>query len=556
MHKRGFSHASHLMRFREVASILVKYGFGFIFDRFTRRRLKNTEADYDHPTVDGGQPPNMARSLRKAFEELGPTFVKLGQLLSVRPDLLGPEYIREFEKLQNDVPAFSYEEVLQVFSEESLSVDSFADFDPVPMAAASMAQVHEAILLTGEKVVVKIQRPGIERQVEMDLEIMTELAGLLEKRTKWGRFYRVTELVEEIGQALRNELDFSKEARNADIFYKNFAQNPLVRIPKVYWQYSTRRVLTLEYIDGIKVSDLMGLRKADYNTERIAKHLVDALFKQVYEDGFFHADPHPGNIAIAEGEVVIFYDFGQVGVVDNVLREKCVNLLISMMRYDSYAVTRTLLEIGIGSQRVNREEFRRDVSRLQSKYYGMPIADINVGEALEELLDLSIKHQIRLPAELSLLVKMLMTVESMVTQLDPTLSIVDMAEPYGKKVLLKKMSPGHARDSIKEVILDYAALVQSMPRDLDHILKQLAEGDLKINMEHINLKRLISRLDIMSNRLSLAVILASIIIGSSLVVDNSRSKILEQIPLVEGGFIIALILGLFLVYSIIRSGRY
>lgn len=555
MFNRRLSHVSHLPRYREVANVLIKHGFGFIFDRFTFYRLKRTTGK--NGMSENMRSPNAAYHLRLAFQELGPTFIKLGQLLSVRPDLLRSEYIEEFERLQDNVPPFGYSEVAQVCQEEGIIIEEiFSIFDTAPIAAASMGQVHEAYLKTGERVVVKVQRPGIEPQVETDLEIMLELAHLLERRTSWGRLYKISEIVEELGQALRNELDFHKEARNASVFYKNFRNNPHVLIPRVFWQYSTRRVLTLEYLEGVKISDIAGLKKANYNPERIVAHLVEALFKQVYEHGIFHADPHPGNIAVAEGEVVVFYDFGQVGVVDEQVREKYVNMLIGMMRYDTHAVTRAILDIGITNQRINREELRRDVARLQQKYYGMPLSEINVGEALFELIDLSMKYQMRLPAELSLLAKMVMTVEAMVSKLDPQLSIIDMAEPYGRRALLKKFNPTHAQESLRNLFLDYVSIARSFPRDLDTILKLISDGELKIKMEHSNLRRLSSRIDILSNRLSLAIILASIIVGSSLVVDNANSNILGRIPLAEVGFVSALILGLFLVYSIIRSGRY
>lgn len=552
--RTGLSHINHLPRYREVANVLIKHGFGFIFDRFTLIRLRRNDASNRIPK--DWRAPNIARRLRLAFEELGPTFVKLGQLLSVRPDILGAAFVKELEKLQNDVPAFPYSEVVRIFQEEGLELEEFAYFCENPIAAASMAQVHEAVLTTGEKVVVKVQRPGIDRTVEIDLEILYELSRMLEKRTSWGRLYKVSEIVDELGEALRNELDFQREARNADTFYRNFKNNPDVIIPRVYWAESSRRILTLEYVSGIKISDFINLKKEDFNTKRIASNLIDALFKQIYDYGFFHADPHPGNIAITSGEKIIFYDFGQVGIVDDLLRERCMNLLIGMMRYDTNSVTRSLLDLGIGSQYVNREEFRRDVARLQQKYYGLPLSEINVGEALSELIELSVKYQMRLPAELSLMVKMMMTVENIVSQLDPQLSIVDMAEPYGRKLLLKRLAPERLADNLRDMVLDYASVARSVPREIDSILKMLEEGELKIRMEHANLHRLSSRLDIMSNRLSVAIILASIIIGTSLVVDKAASGILNRIPLVEVGFLIALILGLFLVYSIIRSGRY
>ncbi len=555
MFGKRFSKVSHLPRYREVANVLIKHGFGFVFDRFTLIKLNYRQIKTQQQV--NLRSPYVARHLREAFEELGPAFVKLGQLLSVRPDLLTEPYVEEFEKLQDAVPPFPYEQVLELCREEGLIIDElFASFEPEPIAAASMGQVHEAYLKTGEHVVVKVQRPNIEEQVKTDLEIMMELAKLLEKRTRWGRLYKVSEIVAELSEAIINELDFHKEARNADDFFRLYREDPTVRIPRIHWQYSTKRVLVMEYVGGIKISDLEELKKANYDPKLIASRLIDALFRQVYENRLFHADPHPGNIAVAEGEVIVFYDFGQVGVVEYQAREKYVELLIGMMRYDTDGVTKAILDIGITEKPINRDDLRSDVNQLQQKYYGMPLSQINVVEASTELINLSVKYKMRLPAELSLLSKMLMTVESIVTQLDPKISLVDLAEPYGRKVLARKMSPDQIVKVLTNVFWDYAELARSYPRHLDKIMAMLANGELKIRMEHANLRRLASRIDILSNRLSLAIILASIIIGSSLVVENSSSNILGRIPLVELGFITALILGLFLVYSIIRSGRY
>ncbi|MGS0764437.1 ABC1 kinase family protein [Syntrophomonas curvata] len=548
----AFQHLAHIPRYREVANIFIRHGFGFLFDRISPWKFKR-----EQPAEQELRGISAARQLRAAFEELGPTYVKLGQLLSTRPDLLAPEFIREFEKLQDNVPPILYADIRSVCAGEGIDIDGdFACFDHEPLGAASIAQVHKAELKNGQKVVVKVQRPGIDRLIENDLDILMEIARILERRTDWGRLYRITEIVDELGQAILNEVDFRKEARNADIFYRNFRQEKHVVVPRVFWDYSSGKVLTLEYLEGIKISDPVGLKKAGYDPVRIATNLVDALFKQVYEHGFFHADPHPGNLAVVDGEGIIFYDFGQVGVMDRATREKAMDLLVGMMRYDVNAVTRALLDIGIGSQSVNQAEFRRDISRLQQKYYGLPLSQISIGEALAELVELSFKYQVRIPAELSLLVKMLMTVENMVSQLDPQLSIVDIAEPYGKKVIRQRFSMENIKERVGNLLIDYTGLAQTLPRDVDNVLRMLEAGEIKVQMEHHNLYKLANKVDILSNRLALAIILASIIIGTSLVAEESRSNILSRFPLVEAGFLVGILLGLGLVYSIFKSGRY
>ncbi len=554
--RSGINHLNHISRYRDVANILIKHGFGFLFDRVSLRNImgfRKTKSVLEDEVDKYTRP----QRLRLALEELGPTYIKLGQLLSIRPDLLPANYIAELEQLQNNVPPFSYNEVLEVLQNAGLDIKrDFTLFNEMPIAAASIAQAHEAILNNGQRVVVKIQRPGIDKTIETDLEILADISALLEKRTAWGHFYHITEVVEELGQAIRNELDFMQEGRNADLFQKNFKNEPSILIPEIYWQYSSKKVLTMAYLEGIKISDFSALQQANVDTKKIAHKLVHALFKQIFEYGFFHADPHPGNIAISSEQKIIFYDFGQIGMVDDMLKEQCVDLLVSMMRYDVYGVTQALLAIAIGSQGVNRMELSRDVARLEQKYYGLPMSQIKLGESLAELLELSTRYQVRVPPELSLMVKMLMTVESLVSQLDPELSIVDIAEPYGRKVMLKRYSPKHMGENLLAMTLDYGRVVKQFPRDFENILRLLSDGELKLNMQHANLDRLTSKLDIISNRLSISIIVGSIIIGSALIMEKTNTGFISRIPLVDIGFLTALILGLFLTYSILRSGKY
>jgi ubiquinone biosynthesis protein len=312
----------------------------------------------------------------------------------------------------------------------------------------------------------------------------------------------------------------------------------------------------MEYVEGVKISDLARLKQQQYDTGRIASHIVKALYHQIYEHGFFHADPHPGNMAVGEGERIIFYDFGQVGIIEEYDRDRYTTLLIGMMKHDVMGVTRSLLDIADNTQQISPEELRRDVANLSRKYYGLPLSQINVAEALRELLDLSAQYRVRLPAQLSLLIKMLMTIESTIAGLDPTLSLVDIAVPYGKKAVKARLAGPRIKRELGELLLDYTNIARRLPQDISSILKKLHEGQITIRVEDSRVEKLGIKLDLLSNRLSLAIILASLIIGTSMFANLSGSSLLSRLPIAELGFILALLLGLFLAYSILRSGRF
>lgn len=539
----------HMRRYREVIKVLGRYGFGYVLDQLGLLKIRS-----EHEPADALTAP--AR-VRMVLEELGPTYIKLGQLLSTRPDLIPVAYLNEFERLQDNVPPVGCEEMLKVLDSSNILIErDFSWFDPVSIASASIGQVHQAILNTGEKVAVKIQRPGVQKMIEKDLEILFDLARVAERRTTWGRLYQVVGIVQEFADALTAELDFAREGRNADRFRQDFAGDPNVIIPKVFWPFTSRKVLVLEYVEGIKVSNAAALRASGENVTKVAQNIVDSLFVQIYENGFFHADPHPGNLAVASGARIIYYDFGQVGVLDNLLKERGMDLVLAMVRYDVNGVTRALLDIGIATQHVDREEFRREVSKLQRKYYGVPLVNIDVGKALTELIELTFKHRVRIPPELSLMVKMLITIESLVSQLDPELSLVKIAEPFGRRILRKRYAPSRLMDRLRDMVIDYAAVARNVPREIDSVLTMLEEGELKVKIEHIYNRELVSKADVISNRLSVAIVIASLIMGTAFISDRMTNTVFGRVPLAEVGFVLAFILGLTLVYSILRSGRY
>ncbi|MHB1167530.1 MAG: ABC1 kinase family protein, partial [Carboxydocellales bacterium] len=385
----------HVLRFREIGEILTKHGLGQLLDL-----LQRGEAHIFHrPTGEGKTILSFGQRFRRALEELGPTFVKLGQLLSTRPDLLPPELFLELEHLQDMVHPISFSQVKMVLETElGMEYQKVFDYiDEEPLGAASIGQVHRGRLTTGEEVVIKIQRPGIEGNVKTDLEILFDTARLVQAKTKWGAFYQVVDMVEEFANSIKEELDYTIEGRNADRFYGNFANDPTVKFPKVFWEFSSSRVLIMEYLAGIKINNFTALKEKGYNLSRVAKNTATAIFRQIYIHGFFHADPHPGNLAVTEGETVIFMDFGQVGRLEDDLRAKLVGLVLAVVRQDSQAIVELLLEIGEAHESVDKSKLSKDINRLMNNYYDLPLRQLKLGNVLQEMLQMAFVYQIKVP---------------------------------------------------------------------------------------------------------------------------------------------------------------
>ena len=543
----------HIARYREIANVLTKHGFGFLLDqagvlggmRFPWEKKSRRDK------------VSTAQRIHLALEELGPTFIKIGQLMSTRPDLFPPDVIQELEQLQDQVQPVSFAEIRKIVEAELGAPinEVFAEVDENPLATASIGQVHRGRLAAGEEVVLKVQRQGVERLIETDLEILFDIARLLEWRTSWGRFYKLGEMVEEFARAVRQEVDYTYEGQNADRFRGNFAGVDEVVSPRVFWPFTTRRVLVLEYIEGIKINALEEMRAVGYNLTSMAKKVADAVFKQVLVDGFFHGDPHPGNIAVVTGEKILFLDFGMVGRLDEFMKDRFAAMLLNIVRRDIDGIVRVLLEIGRAHAKVNKHNLRRDINYLFTKYYDRPLQEIRIGEALRELLGLSYIYRIRIPSEVVLLTRTMILLEGTIEKLDPKLSIIDLAEPFGKKLLYEKMAPGRMAKRLLEHGLDIITLTRELPRRADNLLHTIEEGELGFKLELKNFVQFVNRLNIISNRLSFSVIIGSIIIGSSLIAQRSESILLRRYPVAEIGFVTAVLMGMWLLVSIIRSGR-
>jgi len=546
----------HLRRYREIAQILLRHGFGELVELVERLPYPRRLLRRFRPSVPRLGTP---RRLRMALEELGPTFIKLGQVLSTRPDLLPPDFIAELSRLRDDVPPGPWEPVQEEIEEElgAPLEDLFAAFDPQPLAAASLAQVHPATLPDGTEVVVKVQRPGIEQTIETDLEILFDVARLLQERTPLGELYDLPGIVEEFAATLRAELDFYREGRNADRFRANFAGEEYLYIPKVYWDLTTRRVLVLERIEGIRIDDVEALDAAGYDRRRVALHATRMIIKEVLEDGFFHADPHPGNFVVMEGEVIGAMDFGMVGYLSHRDRVDLVRLYIHVVQLDEEGIVEQLIRMGMVGGRVDRDRLRRDIGRLLRRYQGMPLKAIRAGEIMQEALPIAFRHRLRLPPELWLLGKTLAMMEGVGMRLYPDFDPFAVSEPYVRRFIIRLLSPAEWGTTALRSVSDWGYLLALLPRVGARLLVQAERGELEVALRHRGLEEALNRIDRLTGRLSLSLLVAALIVGLALVVP--AFDLVERgglaMVLVVAGFIGASLLGLWLIVSILRSGR-
>lgn len=493
-----------------------------------------------------------------ALEELGPTFVKLGQILSTRPDLIPVEFIQELSKLQDHVPPFPYPEVEQIIESELGTPlgNIFQHLKETPLASASLGQVHRARFADGEEVVVKVQRPGIQRTIEVDMEIMLHLATLMERHLEGWDLHRPTKVVEEFARTLEKELDYTIEASNMEHFARQFMDDQSIYVPKIYRETTTSRVLTMEYVDGIKASEIDRIQLASLDQKEIAHRGADLILKQIFIHGFFHADPHPGNIFILPNNIICYLDFGMMGRIDRQTRENFADLVMSIVRRDEGKAGDALLRLTLWEDEPERSTLERDLGEFMDLHFYRPLKELKFGKLLRQLLEMASKHRLRVALDLFLMLKALSTIEGVGRMLDPDFDITEHAEPFIRRIQWDRLHPRRIAGDIFDTGAEIVHLLKEIPRELREILKKARQGKVKMEFEHRGLEPMLATHDRISNRIAFAIILASLVIGSSLIVLADIPPKWHGIPVIGlAGFLVAGVMGFWLLVSILRHGK-
>ena len=548
----------HAQRYQEITNAFLKNGFSYFVYRLG---LSNQIFPKHHDTKERMSKQTIGIKLREVLQSLGPTFIKLGQIASTRRDLVPSEIAKELEKLQDQVSGFPFQQVQEIIEMElgEKLEDLFQEFNEKPIASASIGQVHQAVLRTGEMVAVKVQRPDIRSTVQTDLEILDDITRMMEANLSWAKTYQVRKMMAEFSNSLLAELDYQTEGRNGERIAKQFQDNPEVVIPKIYWDYSTNKVLTMDYITGVKVNQIETLKEEGYNLKLIARRITDSMLHQILMEGFFHGDPHPGNIYILPGNKVAYIDFGMIGRISEDTKFHFASLVIHLQNGNTKGLLKTITAMGLHTSGTDMNTLYNDVDQFVMKYSDIPLSKISIGSALKDLLDIIYQHQIQVPADLSNLGKTLFLIESIVSDLDPELSILDTIKPFGEKLLRKRYEPKSILQNTWSELVENAHVFSKIPKNLKELTSTVQQGKLHFEMSITEMKDFLQRLDRISNRLAFSIILLSfsilmvgLIIGTSI---NGQKSLLWEFPAVEVGSIVATSMFLFVLVAIIKSGR-
>ncbi len=545
----------NLGRTRQIASVLLNHGFIDVADRLGI--VRTFERWRRWLFRRGGRPAKMLsrpERVRRVLEDLGPTFIKFGQVMSTRPDLIPPAYLAELERLQEHVPPFPWEQARTIVEEElGGPIDElYAEFTNVPIAGGSLGQVHEARLADGTRVAVKIRRPGIEREIERDLSLMEELAALLERNFPEMEVFDPSGLVGQFARSIRREIVFTREAKTIDEFRRLFRDDATLYVPQVYWDLTTDAVLTMSFVEGCKITDLKALAEWNLPPAELAGNGARIFMKMAFDLGVFHGDPHPGNIRVLPSGVIGLIDYGMVGRLEVEKREQLMDLLVAVTHGKVQSAVATLLEVGKPFRPIDRSQLMGDVRDFIDGFYGLPLERIDIGRLLTEFVSVLTTHGIRYPADLMLLIRAIVTLEGVGRELDPQFNLTVHLQPFVEAQMRRRYSPERLAEKLQTEAKELFGIAGALPRHVERILQKLADDHLHVQFEHQNLDRLINEVDRAGNRLVIGLVLSAIIVSSALVLRASSSEVwIFAIP----AFVLSSLLGVWLIYGVFRSGR-
>jgi ubiquinone biosynthesis protein len=522
-----------LNRLRQIAAAMARHGFGAYLEQMRLRDVLGREAPPPgEPLPAPGRA--MAVRFRQLLADLGPTFIKLGQILSSRPDLLPAHWVEELSALQDDCPPMPLAEVRGEI-ERGLGrpvEELFASLDDAPLASASIAQVHRAVTHAGEKVAVKVQRPDARARIEADLSLLYELAHLLEAVVEETGVTTPSGVIEEFDRTIHEELDFGHEARNAQLMAEASTGKALVVVPRVHAALSCQTVLTLDFVEGVKISDVTA--EAGYDLEQVAKNVIEASFRQLFEDGLFHGDPHPGNILVLPDHRIALLDFGLVGKLSRAQQEVLVTMLVAVALRDPETVARTLARIGVGEAHTSLADLREDVNGILERYLGLKLDQIRTSTLLRDLLDMAVRHKIRIPKQYATLAKAAMTVEGIIRHLHPGLDVLDVGLPYAKELLLSRFNPGDASTVVMRSLLKLQSLADDLPTQLAQILQDLESGKFRVAVSSEAIDKLGGHVRALGVMVMLGALAGAFTLGGLVILAQGASPWLAAAALVTG----------------------
>jgi ubiquinone biosynthesis protein len=549
----------HLNRYRQILGVLLKYGFGDLLNTLKIDQYLEVGLQMiSRKTPVREERLTRPQRVRLALEELGPTYIKLGQILSTRPDLIPAEFIDELARLQDAVPPFAFSDAEALIRREFGQAPGvrFKHLTPEPAASASIGQVHRAELVTGEAVAVKFRRPGIQDLVEVDLEIMLHLATLAERHVEELAPHRPVKIVEEFARSLEKEIDFKNEASHIERIAACFADDPTVVIPRVFREHSTSRILTTEYLEGIKISAVEALAAAGHDRRLLCSRGADLVLRQVFDHGVFHGDPHPGNIFALPGDVIGLVDFGIIGVVDRRSRDLFVDLVDAVVRRNESRTVLALLALTARETEPDLRQLERELADFIGRHFFKPLREIELGRILQELLELAARFELRIPPDLFLMFKALSAIESIGRSLDPEFDIFERAAPFIQRAKLARLDPNRIAEDAGETVFRLMHFINQFPADLLELTRLVRHQRLTVQVENRGLERTLATHDHISNRIAFAIIIAALIVGSAMIVISKTPPLVYDISLIGIiGFLAAAVMGIWLLVAILRSGR-